>query len=297
MWHKYGTKASPLWKNIDVPEKVAERKVIVYKPRVDIKTIRAIAENMKTQMFRKFIFVKPKPEEVHVVSIDKYFELYVFVDGEYSIVYSKNWVHNIKVDETMQELTIFGENVKPTSLKGRLRIPCKILQLKGYGRFKLERKTNIIFDKNWQEVGVDQLPFLPFEEQPERILGNLEQNFGTTRITSGKEVEILKSRIVQRPSEILTIHHELFKVSERAEIYKPMYKVVVQNVKTQKEIVLVIDAITGKTTSVMPQTPVPPKKGVAQEPAKPSMSAKTEGAQVYRPETATDSKLEPKLDK
>ncbi len=129
-----------MWKNIDVPETVAERKIIVYKPRVNIKTIRSIAENMKTQMFRKFVFVKPKPEEVHIVSIDKYFEPYVFVDGEYCIVYSKKWVHNIKVDETMQELTIFGENVKPKSLKGRLRIPCRIIQLSGTWKIQNRKK-------------------------------------------------------------------------------------------------------------------------------------------------------------
>lgn len=246
-------KASPVWKNIDVPEKVIERKIIVYKPRVNIQQIRSIAENMKTQIFRKFIFVKPKPEEVHIVSIDKYFEPYVFVDGEYSITYSKKWVQNIKVDETMQELTIYGENVAPKSLKKHLKIPCKILQLKGIGRFKFEKKSNIIFDKNWQEVGVEKLPFLPFEEQPERILANFDRNYGNIRMTDEKEVDILKSRLIKRPSDILTIHHELFKVAERAEIFKPMYKVVVKNFKSQKELILSIDAITGKTNTVLPK--------------------------------------------
>ncbi|KON31918.1 hypothetical protein AC477_03650 [miscellaneous Crenarchaeota group-1 archaeon SG8-32-1] len=283
-----------MWKNIDVPETVAERKIIVYKPRVNLKTIRSIAENMKTQMFRKFVFVKPKPEEVHIVSIDKYFEPYVFVDGEYCIVYSKKWVHNIKVDETMQELTIFGENIKPKSLKGRLRIPCRIIQLNGHGRFKIEKKANIIFDKNWKEVGVEQLPFLPFEEQPERILGNLDRNCVNTRMTTEKEVEILKSRIIQRPSEVLTIHHELFKVSERAEIYKPMYTVVVHNDKTQKEIVLIIDAITGKTTSIKPKSLNPIKKEANKEKGKSFLSHKNEDIPTSSIETSINTNLEPK---
>jgi hypothetical protein len=285
-----------VWKNIDVPEKVTERKVIVYKPRVNINTIRSIAENMKTQMFRKFVFIKPKTEEVRIVSIDKYFEPYVFVDGEYSIVYSKKWVHNVKVDETMQELTLFGEMVKPRSLRGRLTIPCSILQLKGIGRFKFESKANIIFDKNWQEVGVEKLPFLPFEEQPERILDNFDRNCGNTRINSEKEVEILKSRLINRPSEILTIHHEIFKVSERAEIYKPMYKVVAQNSKSQKEIVLIIDAITGKTTSVIPKTTVNFKKETSKEPEKPILSSKNEDTFVSNPEEIVESKFEPGSD-
>ncbi len=72
-----------------------------------------------------------------------------------------------------------------------------------------------------------------------------------------KEVEILKSRLVRRPSEILSIHNELFKVSERAVIYKPIYEITVQNIKTKKEITLLIDAITGKPTTGMQQTSAP----------------------------------------
>ncbi|MEJ2271247.1 MAG: hypothetical protein P8X91_01915 [Candidatus Bathyarchaeota archaeon] len=287
-------KASPVWKNIDVPEEVIERKIIVYKPRVNIKTIRSIAENMKTQIFCKFIFVKPKPEEVHIVSIDKYFEPYVFVDGKYSIIYSKKWVHNIKVDETMQELTIYGEKVTPKSLKKHLKIPCKILQLNGCGRFKFEIKSNIIFDKNWQEVGVEQLPFLPFEEQPEKILASFNRNYGNVQKIDEKEVEILKSRIIKRPSDVLTIHHELFKVAERAEIYKPMYKVVVKNFKSQKELILVIDAITGKTKTVLPKN-LDSKKEENKKSEKPSTPIKKDGFVSY-PKMSTNTKLDLKPD-
>jgi hypothetical protein len=94
-------------KIVPVPEEIAARKIIVYKPRIDIKAVRATAEKMKTQLFRKHVFMKPKPEEVQLVSINRYFEPYIVVDGEYSIDYSKNWVHNIQVDDTMQELTLF----------------------------------------------------------------------------------------------------------------------------------------------------------------------------------------------
>ena len=282
-------------KNITIPEEIVERKIIVYKPRIDIKTVRATAEKMKTQLFRKFVFMKPKPEEVQLVSINRYFEPYVVVDGEYSIDYSKNWVHNIQVDDTMQDLTLFGEKVRPKTLRGNLQIPCKILQLTGEGRFKLEAKAHIIFDKQWREVGLEQLPFVPFEEQPEKILSNVDQEFGNAEMAAEKEVEILKSRIVRRPSEILCIHNELFKVSERAVIYKPMYKVTVRNVKTKKEIAMIIDAITGKTTSAMQQTPAPQEKETAREPTKPSSSAKTAVDNVSSPVKKTENKVESKL--
>jgi len=284
-----------LSKNITIPEEIVKRKIIVYKPRIDIKTVRATAEKMKTQLFRKFVFMKPKPEEVQLVSINRYFEPYVVVDGEYSIDYSKNWVHNIQVDDTMQDLTLFGEKVRPKTLRGNLQIPCKTLQLTGEGRFKLEAKAHIIFDKQWREVGLEQLPFVPFEEQPEKILSNVDQEFGNAEMAAEKEVEILKSRIVRRPSEILCIHNELFKVSERAVIYKPMYKVTVRNVKTKKETTMIIDAITGKTTSAIQQTPARREKETAREPTKPSSSAKTAVDKVSSPVKKTENRVESKL--
>ncbi|MFA5365571.1 MAG: hypothetical protein WC325_10375 [Candidatus Bathyarchaeia archaeon] len=238
---------------IVVPEQVAERKTIVYKSRIDIKEAKATAEQMKTELFRKFVFMKPKPEEIQVVSIDKYYEQYIFVDGEYSIDYSKNWVHNVQVDETMQQLTIYGEKICPASLKDSLDMQCKILQLTGTGRFKYVTKANMIFDNKWNEVDIERLPFLPFEELPENVLNQVNPKFQNPEPITTKEVELLKEKIVQRPPEILSIHSELFKVSGRSIIYKPMYSITFHNTKTKKEICLNIDAISGKTTAIVDQ--------------------------------------------
>ena len=191
-------------KRVSVPEKVVDRKIIVYKSCVDPKEVRATAEKMKTKLFSKLVFMKPKPEEIQIVSIDKYFEPYVVVDGEYSIDYSKNWSHNIQVDETMQDLTFCGEKITPVSLKDHLATPCKIVTLAGVGRFKSEAKARLIFDSQWREVGLEQLPFVPFEEQPEKILDTIDPNPESASVSEEKEVEILKSRLVQRPSDILS---------------------------------------------------------------------------------------------
>jgi len=264
-----------LSKIITVPEKVVERKVIVYKPRVDPKEVRATAEKMKTNLFRKLVFMKPKPEEVQIVSIDKYFEPYVVVDGEYSIDYSQTWSHNIQVDETMQDLTFFGEKIAPVSLKDHLATPCKIVTLAGVGRFKREAKARLIFDCQWREVGLEELPFVPFEEQPEKVLNMVDQNPESASISDDKEVELLKSLLVQRPSNILSIHKELFNVFDRALIYKPMCKVTFKNIKTKKEATLLIDAITGKTKTGLKQDAAPPEQEPVKEPEKPIATEET----------------------
>jgi len=229
-----------------VPEKIVERKIIVFKSRLDLNAIRLTAEKMKTELFTKFMFLKRNPKEIRIVSIDKYYEPYIVVDGEYTIEYSKNWVHTIEVDETMQEITLFGKTFRPELLKNHPVVPCKVIKLTGEGRFRHENKANIIFDRLWREVGVEQLPYVPFEEQPEKILKKFGKKFGNMEIPDEKEIEILRSRIVQRPPDIAYVHKELFMIPERAVIYKPMYKITLQNIKTGEEATMIIDAITGR---------------------------------------------------
>jgi len=202
---------------------------------------------MKTELFTKFMFLKRKSKEIRIVSIDKYYEPYIVVDGEYTIDYSKMCVYPIEVDETMQEITFFGKKLRPEPLKNHPEIPCKAIKLTGEGRFRYENKAHIIFDSWWREVGLEQLPYVPFEEQPEKILKKVGKKFENVEIPAEKEIEILKSRIVQRPPDIAQVHKELFVVSERAVIYKPMYKITFQNIKTGEEATIIIDAVTGRT--------------------------------------------------
>ena len=100
------------------------------------------------------------------------------------------------------------------------------------------------------------------------ILDEVDQNPESVSVSEENEVELLRSMLVQRPSEILDIYEELFNVFDRALIYKPMYKVTVKNIKTKKEAILLIDAITGKTATGVKQTIAPPKKKSVKKPEK-----------------------------
>ncbi|MCW4022864.1 MAG: hypothetical protein ACOWW1_09215 [archaeon] len=232
-----------------IPEKIVERKIIVYKSRIDQKTIRQTAEKMKADLFRKLYFIKPRPEEVQIISIEKYFEPYVVAEGTYHIEYSKNWVRNIQVDESMVNLKLFGGKLKPVSLKDHLKTASKTVKISGVGRYKLEKKSRIIFDTQWHEVSFEKLPLVPFEDQPEKTLSTIDEKFGITSLQNEKEIEVLKTKLINRPEEITSIHDELFNIFDRAVIYKPMYDVVVENLKNQEKATLTIDAISGDTKS------------------------------------------------
>ena len=231
---------------VTVPEKIVERKIIVFKSRLDLNAVRLTAEKMKTRLFTKFMFIKAKSREIRIVSIDKYYEPHVVIDGEYTIDYSAKWFYYIQVDETMQEVTLFGKTLRPKPLENP-EIPRKVIKLTGEGRFRYENKARMVFDRQWREVGLEQLPYVPFEEQPEKILKELGKKVGDFKIPAEKEIDILRSKIAQRPKDTKHIYKELFTVSERAVIFKPMYKIAFQNTKTGKEATLMIDAVTGQT--------------------------------------------------
>jgi len=238
-----------LSETVIIPETILQRKVIVYKPRLGIKAARKCAEKTKTQLFTKYLFLKSKPEEIKIDTMEKYFEPYIVIDGKYSIDYSKNWNHQIQVDETMQNLKIFNKKIEPESLNNHLELPYKLLELKGTGRFYYEDQGRLIFDKQWNAVGLEQLPYLPFEEEPEETLNEVDHQLGNQELVAEKEVEILRSKILKRPTDILKVHDELFSVTERALIFKPMYKVTASDIKTQKKATFLIDGINGKIIS------------------------------------------------
>ena len=229
-----------------VPETIIQRKVLVFKPSVEIKAVRKIASKAKDHFFKKYLFLKSKPEETMIDTIDKYFDKYVVIDGKYSIEYSKKWSHTINVDEEMQKLKIGNKNFEPKTLQNHLELHYKTLILKGIGHLYKESRLRMIFDSEWNRVGIEQLPYLSFEEDPQGILDHTTDQLTNENSTEEKEIEILKSKIFKRPSDFLKIYDEVFKVTERAIIFKPMYKVSVSHIKTKKKVTFLIDGSNGE---------------------------------------------------
>lgn len=229
-----------------VPEKIAKRKTIVYKSRVDPTVVKLTVEKMKSKLFLKFGFSKPRPEEIRVVSVDKYYEPYVLIDGKYSVDYYKKRVHTLDVYEKTEEVRILGETFKPESLVTPTGETRKIIKLEAEERSSYEEKAYVILDKTGREILPDQVPSAPSEDHPQRILKEFGKKSGRVKISSRKGVEIVKSKIVKRPSDVDVIENELFEISEHAVIYSPIYEITFRNVKTGEEKIVRIDGVTAK---------------------------------------------------
>jgi len=238
-----------LLKTVNVQEKIVQRKIIFFKPAFDFKAIRTIAEKAKNQMFTKFFILKSNPDESTINTIDKYFEPYIVIDGHYIIEYSMDWSHSIQVNEEMQKLKISNKNFEPKLFKKDNKLPCKILELEGTGRFFHEERKRLVFDQKWNKVRLDILPYLPFEEETNQILNETDNKQLLQDLNAEREVEILKSIIFKRPQQTKKIFHELFSVTERALVFKPMYKITATHTKTKKEVAFQIDGVNGKIVS------------------------------------------------
>ncbi len=233
----------------EVPESIAKRKVIVYKSRVDPTIIKLTAEKMKSKMFVKFGFSKPKPEEIRVVSVDKYYEPYILVDAKYSIDYYKTRVYTLDIDNETEEVRILGETFEPETEVSSTGESRKVIKLQAHQCLSYEDRAYIILDKTGREVPPDQVPSAPSEDHPHKILKEVGKKAGKVKIPPRKEIEMVKARIVKRPPDADNIDNEVFEISEHTVIYSPIYEITFRSVKTGEEKVIRIDGVTAKIVS------------------------------------------------
>ena len=237
---------SPSAEVADVPEKIARRKVIVYKSRVDPATIRLTAEKMKGKLFVKFGFSKPDPEEVLIGSIDEFYEPYTLMNAEYSIDYFKSKAYIFDFDEGTKEVWVLGEAFKPETVVGRNRESRKVFILKAKECFSYEDKVHFVLDRTGCEIPLNQVPTTISEDDSHETLMAAGEKARKASFSRREGIEIAKARVVKRPPAADGIENELFQISEHLVIYSPVYEVTFRNVKTGKEKTIRIDGVTAK---------------------------------------------------
>lgn len=231
------------------PEKVPERKTVVYKTLVDPTVIKIAGEKIKTRLFTKLWFLKPKPEEIQNVSVEKHYEPYFLVDGDYTIDYYRKHYYTFNIDGKVQEVIILGKKLKPDLPKKFTRTPYKSITLEGEERLLYKSRVCLILDEAGREVDPKRVPAAPSEEHPKKALANLSETMEKLKATPNRDVDVLRSKIVKRPPNVERVVKELFRVSERSVIYVPVYKLAFKNVRTGEMKTVKIDGVTGRAIS------------------------------------------------
>ena len=227
-------------------EKIPERRFIVYKTSIDPTVIKLAVEAIKKDLFAEMGFLKTKLEDILCVSIDRFYEPYIFLDGKYSIEYYSKFSFTLKVEEDPQEIIILGKKFRPKIVNDPEKGDYGEITLEAKKHFLHEKKVNLILDKAGREVPFEHMPIAASEEDPQKILEAFKDKVEDLQVAPNEEIEILRSKIAQRPTEIDKIATELFEVSERAVIYTPIYGITFQNTETGEKKIVKMDGVTAR---------------------------------------------------
>jgi len=227
-------------------EEIPERKIVVYKTLVDPTVVKIAGEKLKIKMFTRFLFLKPQPEEIQTVSVEKYYAPYFLVDGNYSIDYYRKRFYTFNVDRRVQEVILLEKTLTPDLPKKRANLSYKSITLEGEERLLYENKVCLLLNEAGREVNPRQVPSAPCEEHPKKALKKFKENMKNVEAAPNKEIDVLSSKIVKRPADVERVVQEQFQVSERSVIYKPVYKLTFKNVRTDEMKNVKIDGVTGR---------------------------------------------------
>jgi hypothetical protein len=223
------------------PEKIAERKMIVYKTLIDPTVIKLASEKVKDRLFVRYGFLRPSPNQIQQVSFEKDYDAFVVVDGEYKMDYYRRHLYTVRVDEKVQEVILFRKKFKP---EDSTEHNSKVIRIEGEERIIYQSNAYLVLSTDGKEVSPKRIPSGPSEELTKNLLAEIENNKKLS-ILPDEEVNIIRSKIVKKPSEIKRIVYELFEVSDRAVIYTPIFRVKFKNQKTGEMKTVKFDGVTG----------------------------------------------------
>jgi hypothetical protein len=222
-------------------ESIVSRKTIVYETRIDSTVIRLAGEKVKHHLFSRFGLLRPKPEEIQFVSMDKYYEPYIVINGKYSIDYYRKCEYDVSVDEGVKEVVLLNNKFTPEHFAEPYN-KISHIKLKGEERIINEAKAFLILNSQGQDTTLTSLPAAPSEKNPKKIIGqNCLKEFN-----QNADVDFLRQRIAKRPNNVNRIVSENFEVTERSIIYAPRYRLKYANSKTGQERTAEFDGVTSE---------------------------------------------------
>ena len=227
-----------------------EIRTIVLKKTLNEQDASVIVEDKKTSLFKKLL-KKPKREEVHVHSINLYYECILMVSGKYTADYYRKATHAISVDSNVKEV-VFGDGVFPTRQKSSLQKA--FVGTRGKNKIDLqleehvfvEEESELAFDHHGREI---KFPFKinskTIENYPKRMLEKNSPHVKKPEITYDAAIEKLKEQLKKPMEPDVRELNDEFVLREISEVYVPIFEA--RLVGPDKKIGLLrIDAVRNK---------------------------------------------------
>lgn len=188
-----------------------------------------IIEQKKTNTF-KSILSRPRKEDVHVHSLNLYYESILMVSGKYIADYYRKATYTISVDSNVNEI-VLGDGTFPVRSKSGLEK--KFVGKRGKNKIDLkleehvfvEEESELYFDHHGREI---KFPFKinskTIENYPKRLLEKNESNVKKPELTYDAAINKLQFEL-KKPmeSDVRKLHDE-FVLREIIEIYFPVFE-------------------------------------------------------------------------
>ena len=222
-------------------ESIAERKTVVYETLVDPTVVRIVGEKAKNRLFGRFLFKINRPDEIEFVSIQKYYEPYLVVSGNYQLDYYRKSAYPVKVDVQVREVVLLNHTFVPNQ-NSNLGTDGYGIRLEGEERIVKEARAFLVLTKYGQDSKPEELPSAPSAKNPEELI----DSFRLEKIAPNIEVDVIRNRIAQRPNDVSRVVTEVFEIDSRSVIYAPRYKLTYKCPRIGKEDHLLFDGVTSK---------------------------------------------------
>lgn len=247
---------------IMLPTNMARRKKIVLKALYDQTVIKIVAEKLKDNVFPRKGFHKPKPNDIELISLEKYYEQYLIIKGKYSIDHCKSLSYCLEVEKGAHEVFLFNETLRPETSNLDQSSNFSTIKINGVAHFHYDNEARCIIDKNCREIESKELEgILKGTIKKERLnKPGLRKKIPQPKILPEEEINLLRTKLVNRPENTGEVIKEKFDINERNLIYVPLYELNFRNKKTEKEAVVRINGVSGKIvlTNFINKT-IPPK--------------------------------------
>lgn len=227
---------------------MTRRKKIVLKARYDQTVIKIVAEKLKENVFPRKGFHKPKPIDIELISLEKYYEQYFIIEGKYSLEHCKSLSYCLDVEKGAHEVFLLNETLTPETSNLDQTGDFSTIKVNGVARFRYENEARCIIDKNCIEIESKELDdILKGEIKKEKLnKPGLRKKLPQLKISPEDEINLLRAKLVNRPENTGEVIKEKFDINERNLIYLPLYELIFRNRKTEKEAVVRINGINGK---------------------------------------------------
>ena len=222
-------------------ENIPPRKTVVCQTLFDSALIKIEGERNKTKLFSNSLFRRIAPEEVELVSIEKYYEPYLMMSGKYLIDYYRKSSYMVWVDKEVKEVVLLGQSFTPRHSSNSSSTNATLM-LEGEERITKDVRSLIILDKNGQDSKINELPLGPSEEKPQKIF----KSFKMAKIAPELDSKVIHTRILQRPEDVHRVVTEELEIDEHSVIYAPRFRLTYKCEKLSKEAFMEFDGITSK---------------------------------------------------